>query len=166
MSPIMPTVRPLLVGLGLLVASWSTVAHAEQEFPGALAEAADMECVPTCLMCHTVNPGTANTWTSKPLGIALGGPLAATKGSGDVDAFNKAWSDYTKRAATEPSVAAAIALIKQGIEPGANQDVCGPKYGCGATFAHTPSRGLPGSSAAVVAALSLAAGLWVARRRR
>lgn len=119
-----------------------------------------MACVPTCLMCHTTNPGTASSWGTKPLGVAMGVALVNNKGAGDVDAFNKAWATYAA------NNQAAVALIKQGKEPGKQQDVCGPTYGCGATFAHTPSRGLPASSAAVVAALSLAAGLWVARRRR
>ena len=118
-----------------------------------------MECVPTCLMCHSDNPGKAGTWT-KPLGIALRTPVVNAKAAGAdaVEAFNTAWASYA------PANAENVALIKRGIEPGAMQDVCGPKYGCGATFA--PSRAVSGSSATIVAALSLAAGLWAMRRRR
>jgi uncharacterized protein (TIGR03382 family) len=153
--------RALIAAMTFGVASsWVSPAGAEEEFPGALTDAADMECVPTCLMCHTVNPGTASSWARKPLGIALGAPITAAKQSGAdaVEAFNTAWASYAAANAEN------VALIKRGIEPGAMQDVCGPKYGCGATFA--PSRGVSGSSATIVAALSLAAGLWVMRRRR
>jgi hypothetical protein len=155
--------RLLLSAANLCVAgSWPSLAQAEEEFPGALAEAADMACVPTCLMCHTVNPGTASTWSSKPLPLALMATGKIKLAAGDVDGLNEAWKLY----AADPANAAHVALIKQGREPKAEQDVCGPKYGCGATLAHTPSRGASGSSATVVGALSLAAGLWVARRRR
>jgi hypothetical protein len=54
-------------------------------------------------------------------------------------------------------------LIKQGIEPTSMQDVCGPTYGCGATFARGPAGATP---AAVSGAFALLAMLWLARRRR
>ena len=160
--PPLAKLRLLLSAATLCAGSWPSLALAEEEFPGALAEAADMACVPTCLMCHSVNPGTAGTWGEKPLGIALGTSGKLKPGAGDVDAFNEAWKAYAANAAN----ARNVTLIKQGIEPKAEQDVCGPKYGCGATLAQTPSRGVSGSSATIIAAVSLAAGLWVARRRR
>jgi hypothetical protein len=137
------------------------LARAEQEFPGALAEAADMACVPTCLMCHTVNPGTAGTWT-KPLGIALGVPVATGKAAGAeaVDAFNAAWRTY----AADPTNAANVAQIKQGREPGSGQDVCGPTYGCGASFASEAPKGSL-SSALAAACFLLLASLWRVGRR-
>jgi hypothetical protein len=153
------TLRRSLSGLVLcLVASWSTLGHAEQEFPGALQEAADMECVPTCLMCHTVNPGTAGTYT-KHLGGALNGIGGFERGAGDVEGLKKAWSAY----ASNPDNAKNVALIKQGIEPQFMQDVCGPRYGCGATFARQRAGSTPAAVAGIFVLISM---LWLARRRR
>lgn len=149
--------RRLFSCVGLCVAAtWCGLAHAEEEFPGALFEAANMQCVPTCLMCHTVNPGTANTYT-QPLGSALNGIGGFKKGAGDVEGLKAA---YAKYAAEHPVEAA---LITQGIEPGSEKDVCGPIYGCGATFARSRAGATP---AAVSGAFTLLALLWLARRRR
>src|SRR5687767_8066338 len=129
--------RALLAGTAFCVAgSFVSLAHAEEEFPGALTDAADMECVPTCLMCHTNNPGTIGTYT-KPLGSGLIGTGKLKPGAADIDAFNAAWATY----AGVPANEANVALIKRGIEPGAMQDVCGPKYGCGASFARATPKG-------------------------
>jgi len=100
----------------------STTAHASEVFPGALQEAADMQCVPVCLMCHTSNPGTATTWT-KPLAVAL---FSRGMRKGDTDSLKAAFKAY----AADPANAAAIADIKAGREPSAHADVCGPTYGC------------------------------------
>jgi hypothetical protein len=154
-------VHALIAAMAFCVASaWVSHAHAEQEFPGALTDAAEMECVPTCLMCHGVNPGTAGTWTAKPLGRALGAPLAARAGAGDVDAFKAAWASY----AADPANAASVDAIKRGREPGSMQDVCGPRYGCGASFTRaTPKGSLSPDIAAIC--LALFASVWTARRR-
>jgi hypothetical protein len=74
--------RGIFALLGV-AALWSTPAHASEVFPGALQEAADMQCVPVCLMCHTTNPGTVGTWT-KPLGVAM---FAAGARKGDTDSL-------------------------------------------------------------------------------
>ena len=153
----------LLGGVALCVASaWPTLAHAEEEFPGALTEAADMVCVPSCLMCHTSNPGTASTWAQKPLGAALGAPVTASKQMGidAVDAFNDAWGRY----AADPNNKTNVDLIRRGIEPSTMQDVCGPKYGCGASFARTTPKGSL-SSVLAAAGFVLLASLWGVRRR-
>jgi hypothetical protein len=138
------------------VACWSTPGHAEQEFPGALQEAADMQCVPTCLMCHTQNPGTASTYT-KPLALALNAIGGFERGAGDVEGFKKAYAQY---ALAHP---AEHALIQQGKEPGAQVDVCGPVYGCGATFARQRAGATPAAFAGIFVLVSM---LWLARRRR
>jgi hypothetical protein len=159
MPTALPTVRLWFGGLALCMAAcWPIAARAEQEFPGALQEAADMECVPTCLMCHTVNPGIAGTHT-KLLGAALDGTMKLNRGAGDVDAFKAAWAEYVAKTATPDQ----LAQIKRGIEPGTGQDVCGPRYGCGASIARNRAGTAP---AAVAAVVSLLAGLLLARRRR
>jgi hypothetical protein len=153
------TLRRSLSALILcLVASWSTLGHAEQEFPGALQEAADMECVPTCLMCHDVNPGTASTY-NKPLAGALLSTGKFKRGAGDAEGLKEAWNSY----ASNPMNAANVALIKQGIEPRDKVDVCGPVYGCGATFARQRAGSAPAAVAGIFVLISM---LWLARRRR
>lgn len=153
------SIRLLLSGVTLCLATcWSTAASAEEEFPGALQEAADMECVPTCLMCHSVNPGTANTYT-KPLAGALLATGEFKRGAGDADGLKRAWQSY----ASNPANAMNVALIKQGIEPGAKENVCGPVYGCGATFARQRAGSAPAAVAGIFVLVSM---LWLARRRR
>jgi hypothetical protein len=109
----------LLLGLAAL---WSTPAQASEVFPGALQEAAGMQCVPVCLMCHTTNPGTAGTWT-RPLGAAL---FNGGMRKGDTDSLKRAYKAF----AANPANAAAVADIQAGREPGQHVDVCGPIYGC------------------------------------
>lgn len=154
------SIRQLLSGVALCIATcWATTAHAEEEFPGALQEAADMECVPSCLMCHSVNPGTAATFLDRTLGKGLYGTGKLESGTGNVAAFNEAWRDWSSK----PENAAHVGLIKQGTEPMTMQNVCGPSYGCGATFAGTRAGATP---MAVSGAFALLAMLWLARRRR
>jgi hypothetical protein len=97
-------------------------ALARPEAPGQLQEAADMECVPLCTMCHTANPGQKTNF-GKVLGATLIAPISEQK---DIKPAYDAW------AAANPALAA---LVKKGIEPGENVDVCGPTYGCGAHVA-------------------------------
>lgn len=119
------TIPTLVLGLAALC---STRAHASEVFPGALQEAADMQCVPVCLMCHTTNPGTATSWQTKLLGPSL--QLEGLK-KGDASSLTVAYKAY----AADPANAAAVADIKAGREPREHLDVCGPTYGCGAHVA-------------------------------
>ena len=152
--------RPFLNGILVCAAiAWSSPAQAEEEFPGALQEAAGMECVPTCLMCHTSNPGTAATWASKAFPQALMQTNMIKPAAGDVEAFKAAFAAYA------PTHTAEVAAIKAGRDPQTGQNVCGPSYGCGATFARVPSGKSPATLAGA-GILALAATLWLARRRR
>ena len=109
-------------------------ARAEPEFPGAIFDAADMKCVPTCTLCHTTNPGTATTWQAKMLGPTL---VGAGLKAGEPDSMNAAFKAYAAIHATE------VAKIKQGIDPQTGANVCGPTYGCGAHIARqTPNDNL------------------------
>lgn len=117
----------MLLGLAAL---WSTTpSQASEVFPGALQEAADMQCVPVCLMCHTTNPGTAATWGNKPVGVGVKTAQGPSGGfilkAGDEESLKAAFKVY---AATLD--AATLGKIRQGIEPSTGQDVCGPTYGC------------------------------------
>jgi hypothetical protein len=162
--------RSLWLGVAVLglVAVSSREAHASPVFPGALQEAADMECVPLCTMCHTVNPGTAGTWT-QPVGIGVKG--ATVPGSnppipilkiGDEESLKAAFKVYS----TSPGVdAATLAKIKQGIEPKSGQNVCGPIYGCAIPLvAKHPARSRDYTAALWVVSAMVVGGIL--RRRR
>ena len=114
------------IGSALLAAP----AHAEPEFPGAIFDAADMRCVPTCTLCHTSNPGTATTWQAKMLGSTL---IMSGLEVGKPDTMNAAFKTYAAAHAAE------AAKIKQGIDPQTGANVCGPTYGCGAHIARRAS---------------------------
>jgi MYXO-CTERM domain-containing protein len=106
------------ISLTALVLLSAGSALARPEIPGQLQEAADMQCVPLCTMCHQTNPGEALNWTMKPMGIALSTPIVART---DIKPRYNEW------ASMNPALAA---LVKKGIEPGSGADVCGPTYGC------------------------------------
>ena len=95
-------------------------ALARPEVPGQLQEAANMQCVPLCTMCHSGNPGTLSNWdpTGRPLGFALNVPI-----NSQTDIKPK----YLEWAAMHPDDAAKV---QKGIEPKSGADVCGPIYGC------------------------------------
>ncbi len=120
--------------IGLGAALLSAPAAAREIYPGALADAANMDCIPQCTLCHTTNPGTATTWSPKALPRALVGkaidPPASTEG------LANAWRRY----AADPVNAAAVAAVKAGRDPEYGGSVCGPSYGCGARVAQRPAR--------------------------
>lgn len=58
-------VLSLLLGLAL-----PSVAAASEEFPTELRAVAELECTPTCTVCHTSDPGTNGTAT-KPFAMAM-----------------------------------------------------------------------------------------------
>lgn len=152
----------LLCGLGLGLASlaaWPTAASASPVFPGAILEAANMPCVPTCLLCHTTNPGTATSWPGNSFGLAMD---KAGAQAGDEDSLKAAYATW----AADANNAAGVKRLSEGQHPTTGVDVCGPTYGCGATIAaHTRARRTNPESA-VAAALAVLAGLLVMRRGR
>lgn len=58
-------VLSLLLGVAL-----PRAAAASEEFPTELRAVADLECTPTCTVCHTSDPGTNGTAT-KPFAMAM-----------------------------------------------------------------------------------------------
>lgn len=97
-------------------------AWARPEAPGMLQQAADMQCVPLCTMCHLTNPGEKSNWVpTRPLVGALLLPITQ---QADQATFTAA---YNKWASANPAMAA---MVKQGKEPSSGTDVCGPTYGC------------------------------------
>lgn len=92
-------------------------AAARPEVPGELQEAANMQCVPMCTMCHATNPGVKSNF-GKTLGGVL---LLPINNQQDIKPAYTAW------AAANPALAAKV---QKGIEPSTGVDVCGPTYGC------------------------------------
>jgi MYXO-CTERM domain-containing protein len=109
--------RLSITGLVLLTAG---SALARPEIPGQLQEAANMQCVPLCTMCHQTNPGVKDNWANsgKELGLFLSGPITNQT---DIKPA------YTMWAMSNPAKAI---LVQKGIEPSTGVDVCGPTYGC------------------------------------
>ncbi|HET7541073.1 MAG TPA: thrombospondin type 3 repeat-containing protein [Polyangiaceae bacterium] len=150
--------------VGLLVGSFSVHAHAEPEFPGAIQDAANIPCTPTCLLCHTAIPGSASNLnmhfaqTVIANGVEPGNPeslnaVVAKLRANMVDTDGDGQLDVDELAAgTDPNSA----------DPRA--ELCGPTYGCGAHVA--PSA--PARRAAILWPLMFAlglAGLVMLRRR-
>jgi MYXO-CTERM domain-containing protein len=149
-------VKLTAVGLALAVcALHAEHAQASQEFPGALYEEADMQCVPLCNMCHTVNPGTAGTWT-RPVGA---GVKAKGAKAGDPESLKAAFAKYklTLDAAT-------LEKIRSGHEPSTGLDVCAPTYGCAVTQSPSPQPKRDRTTPLLVVGAALLGGLL--RRRR
>jgi MYXO-CTERM domain-containing protein len=145
------------LSIGVLVASAvalsAPAAEASQQFPGVLLEVADMPCVPTCLVCHTTNPGQAGMF--KPLAVNL---FVAGAKKQDEESLRKAFAAYAATAATMPGVTDVLAALKRGEDPQSpGTSVCGATYGCGARVAKTPptDRSAIGFAVAAVAAAAL-----------
>src|SRR4051812_4137424 len=54
----------------LLVMLLAVHASAEETFPGAIQQAAGIQCAPTCLLCHTEIPGNIGN-LKQPFGLAV-----------------------------------------------------------------------------------------------
>jgi MYXO-CTERM domain-containing protein len=125
-------VRSLVLGIVVVggVALLPARATASEVFPGAIQEAANMQCVPLCTLCHTSNPGNAATWQQKMLPLALAGEadaqMKAILKPGDAASLKAAFAAYAK----DPTHTANIANIQKGIDPQYGGDICGPTYGC------------------------------------
>src|SRR4051812_493935 len=149
----------------LLVMSFAVSARAEPEFPGAIQEAANMPCAPTCLLCHTAIPGTlANLnhqfgQTVLTHGIVPKHPesmhtVVANLRENKVDTDGDGKLDV-----------AELATDSNPNDKDPNAVICGPLYGCGAHLAPTRAPARAPVLWWLVAALALAS-LVVARRRR
>jgi MYXO-CTERM domain-containing protein len=181
------------LSLGLSVFATAEVASAFPTFPGYLQNTLQMECAPTCLLCHTDPEGERDT-------VKMGAPLGGARGEGVFvqNLIVHAAPMSISGSATNPSeaqLAAALQALRMepcdrmaGTSPCdsdgdgkfdvdelvANQDpddsqadapLCiGPRYGCGAHVAATPaSKHLPDATA-LLAAFGVA--LVLVRRRR
>lgn len=131
-------------------------AQAEEPFPGAIQDAAGLACAPSCLLCHTTNPGVASSWPIKAFGLYMG-THGAVKGGGAA-AATTAFNNYKR---DNP---AGAARIEAGLDPDTGVELCnGPTYGCGA---HIAKEAPPGDASALLWALGAMVTAGVVRRRR
>jgi hypothetical protein len=147
--------------LGLLalgtVSLLPALARASEVFPGAIQQYANMPCVPSCLLCHTTNPGNIQSWPGKPFGAFIGTHGALPGNTASL----KAAFDAFKADSTH---AAMLKALEAGEDPDNGGALCGPTYGCGA---HVAKKALPTNSSApswIVGAV--VAGALLRRRRK
>jgi hypothetical protein len=114
---------------GLLL---SSAAHASQEFPEAIKEAAGMPCVPGCVLCHGQAVGDAGSFFNRQFTheLVAAGTLPAPHATDTVKAD---YAALAMKAATDPATAKIVMDLKSGIDPDTGDSLCGPVYGCGAS---------------------------------
>jgi hypothetical protein len=146
------------IGALATVMALPAVAHAEERFPAAIQAAAGLDCAPSCLLCHTTNPGMVGTWAGKPFGVYM-----ATHGvtlSADTSAVATAYASYK----ADPANAAGVARLAAGQDPDNGNDLCnGPTYGCGA---HVASKAPPRDLSAVLWTIGAVVAGALLRRRK
>ena len=155
--------RKLVLGIASLGAAslWPSLATAEETFPAAIGEAANMPCAPTCTLCHTSNPGRADTWPGKKFGFFIG-THGVVKGATAAD-VKMAFNAYKATAATDPAVATALMALQNGVDPETGESLCGPTYGCGA---HVAKKAPPTDFSAPLWVVGAIVAGGILRRRR
>lgn len=145
----------------------SNSALASDVFPGAVRDTLEMPCLPSCLLCHTVNPGMSGL-TDQPFTLAM------TGNAGLPNPGETAWVERGLAAlgATDSDEDGMSDLdeLKAGRDPNVKGagDICAPDvhYGCGAASVATPaSGGWSGAAWFVLGGLVLAAGARARRAR-
>lgn len=168
-TPSSKSVRLLASAAVLSVLSFPRASLASEVFPGEVRDELDMPCLPTCLLCHTVNPGVALT-AQQPFAAAM---LTAADRS-PPEAGEIAWVTAGLAGLTASGVdtdkdgMSDIDELKAGRDPNVTGegDICAPdvRYGCGAAHvAATPPGSWNGAAWFVLGGL-LIAGLVKARR--
>lgn len=137
--------------------SLTASAAASEVFPAAIQEAAGLPCVPSCLLCHTSNPGTILTFMGKPFGAAMAANGAVPQNTDSLKAA------YAKYSAANPAVAESL---KNGFDPDNGGALCNtPTYGCGARIAKDEPRDDWSGLLFVAGAMGLGAILRRSKRR-
>ncbi|HKO52212.1 MAG TPA: thrombospondin type 3 repeat-containing protein [Polyangiaceae bacterium] len=111
---------------------------AEELFPGAIQQAADIPCAPTCLLCHTEIPGNiANL--KQPFGLTV---LRSGVKPGDPSSMYTVVANLrANRVDTDGDGKLDVDELAAGTDPNTqnpNAELCGPLYGCGARVASSP----------------------------
>lgn len=129
-----------LWGAALGTLSQSGAALASPPFPSALRAAADMECTPSCAVCHTTDPGRSGT-AGKGFAIAM-----APQGT-DEDALFTAYENLADDVDTDadgvPDKAELMASPPTDPNAPGEASICTGEveYGCGAHVASVPQKG-------------------------
>jgi hypothetical protein len=148
----------------LLAMSVAPHSSAEKTFPGAIQEAANIPCFPTCLLCHTGIPGTiANL--EQPFGKTV---FKHGARPGNPDSMNTVIANLRREMVdTDGDGKIDVDELAAGSNPNPEPSVefCGPTYGCGAHLAPPPPPERAPVSWWLVGILGLAA-LIGARRLR
>lgn len=105
-------------------------AQAEEPFPEAVQGAAGLDCVPSCTLCHTTNPGMKGTWVGKAFGRYI-----ASKGIAVAGTPPSAVAAAVTTFLSDPEQTLGAARLKSGLDPDTGLSLCGPTYGCGARVA-------------------------------
>lgn len=127
--------RSAIIGVVLSVLVVALPASAEPTFPGAIQEAANIPCTPTCLLCHLTVPGEKDNWRQPFAGTALGNGLKPGQPE-TMPAMvenlrtNKIDTDHDGKLDVDE-----LAAGSDPNKPDPSAAICGPTYGCGAHVA-------------------------------
>jgi hypothetical protein len=133
------------------------IAQAREVFPGELQTAAGLQCAPSCIACHTTNPGQAGT-AKKRFGIKMAAAIATGVGP--------AWEKLVMAAeGGDAESQELVTAIRAGIDADTGANLCGVQYGCGARIAKDEPRDDWSGLLFVAGAMGLGAILRRAKRR-
>lgn len=157
---------PLAAAFGAIL-TLAAPARASEPFPAYIAEKYEMPCVPACTLCHLTNLGGATSFRVPGLGYTLLEVVQDTGATIEAGVPESLDPNFAAMAAmgtdTDKDGTPDLDELKAGTDPaGSSTAVCDvPKYGCGASVAHTPPTRF--GALALAASVMLALGL---RRRR
>ena len=128
--------RSVITGSFLSLLFVAVPASAEPTFPGAIQEAANIPCTPTCLLCHLTVPGQKDNFTQPFAGAVLANGLLPEKNMVTVVANLRA-----KMVDTDGDGKLDVDELAAGSDPNKpdpHAELCGALYGCGAHVSAAP----------------------------
>lgn len=141
------------------------MAAAAPNFPDAVQEVFGTSCVPSCLLCHSTNPGRKGTaFAGQPFGLAVAGKGIVGAASDDVikaalikmrDGDLATGAMPTNSDAAEDALSDAAELAGDINPNPGNAELCEVTYGCGARVAPTA----PNRRFAIFSSVAVALGL-------
>ncbi len=164
-----PSLAKLLSSLALSSSALfvSNSALASDVFPGAVRDNLEMPCLPSCLLCHTVNPGISLTAKQPFAGSMITAANRPLPSQGEVEWVQAGLAGLGTTDTDEDGMS-DLDELKAGRDPNVKGagDICAPDvhYGCGAASVAEPASGsLGGAAWFVLGGLAVAA---AARARR